>query len=104
MKQEFKSTREALQDFSPWQWKKQMAYVKQLTPEEYETMLRCKQELVTNTRVYGFWMAFAAVSFAHWQRQFLPRGFRLFALITGYISGSFFGLLQSGGFFVQSMD
>lgn len=68
MKQEFKSTREALQDFSPWQWKKQMSYIKQLTPEEYETVLRCKQELKSNTRVYGFWMALAAVSFAHWQR------------------------------------
>jgi hypothetical protein len=66
MKKEFKSAKDALIDFSPWQWKKQMDYVKQLTPEEYETVLLCKAELKANCKVYAFYMSSLAIAFSYW--------------------------------------
>ena len=41
LKQEFKSTKDALRDLSPFQWHKQLKKIKSMTPEEYETMLSC---------------------------------------------------------------
>ena len=41
-KEEYKTTLDALKELRPWKWREQLKDIKSLTPEEYETILRCE--------------------------------------------------------------
>lgn len=103
-KQEKRGYRDVFKEFSPFQWKHQVDYVRSLTPEEYETVLRCKAEFQSNCKRYIFYTSAACCAFTFWQRQFLPRSFFVFSLLIGVAGGVSLGTLMSGGYFVQSLD
>lgn len=103
-KAEYKSTRDALKEFSPWQWRKQLQYVKGLTPEEYETCLRSIEELKANVKYYSFGFLGMSVGFTYWQRMYLPRGFFPFAVLIGAFAGVTYGSIKTGWYFVEKLD
>ena len=103
-KAEYKSTRDALKEFSPWQWRKQLQYVKGLTPEEYETCLRSTEELKANVKYYSFGLIGMSVGFTYWQRMYLPRGFFPFAVVMGAFAGVTYGSIKTGWYFVEKLD
>ena len=103
-KAEYKSTRDALKEFSPWQWRKQIEYVKGLTPEEYETVLRSLEELKANVKCYTVGFAGLSLAFTYWQRIFLPRGFYPFAIFMGAFAGFTYGSIKTGWYFVERLD
>ena len=103
-KEEYKSTRDALKEFSLFQWKKQFEYVKQSTPEEYETLLLCISELKANMRYYAFGFSILAFSFTYWQRSFLPRGFHIFSLMVGASAGVAYASIKTSLMFIEKMD
>jgi hypothetical protein len=104
VKAEYKSTRDALQEFSPWQWRKQLEYVKGLTPEEYETVLTSWEELKANVKCYTVGFVGLSLGFTYWQRIFLPRGFYPFAVFMGVFAGVAFGSIKTGWYFVEKLD
>lgn len=93
-----------MKEFSPWQWRKQLEYVKGLTPEEYETCLRAKQELTANIKYYTLGFVSLSLGFTYWQRIFLPRGFYPFALFMGCFAGFTYGSIKTGFYFVEQLD
>ncbi len=103
-KEEFKSTRDALKEFSPWQWRKQLDYIKGLTPEEYESVLYSLNHLKYNCKVYAIFFAGLGLTFSFWQRMFLPKSFYMFAFISGISAGCIYGAIKTSWFFVDKLD
>jgi hypothetical protein len=103
-KAEYKSTRDALKEFSPWQWTKQLEYVKRLTPEEYETCLRSIDELKLNIKYYSVGFIGLSIAFTYWQRVYLPKGFFPFAVLAGATAGAFFGSIRTARYFIERLD
>lgn len=103
-KAEYKSTRDALKEFSPWQWRKQLDIVKRLTPEEYETCLRSIEELKSNIKYYSLGFAGLALGFTYWQRVYIPRAFFPFSVLLGATAGIVYGSIKTTLFFVERLD
>ena len=78
--------------------------MKGLTPEEYETLLRCTSELKTNVKYYTTMFVGMSLGFTYWQRIFLPRGFYPFAMFMGLFAGVTYGSIRTGFFFVEKLD
>ena len=101
---QFKTTKDAFKELEPFNIKKQLFEIKSMTPEEYETILRCLEEFKVNAKMYAFLFSFAAVSFSYWQRHVLPRAFYPFALVTGIATGSAYGIIKTGAFAAERVD
>jgi len=67
-------------------------------------MLSCIRELKYNCKLYMVGFSVAALSFTHWQRVFLPRGFYIFAGLSGLFAGAMYGVLKTSWFFVETID
>lgn len=50
---EYKSAKDVFKEFSPRQWRNQINYIKNLTPEEYETVLGCFDYFKRNSVAYS---------------------------------------------------
>ena len=81
-----------------------MEYVKNLTPEEYETVLRTLDELKVNVKCYTLSFLALSLGFTYWQRIYLPRGFYPFAVFMGLTAGVSLGSIKTGWYFVEKMD
>ena len=103
-KAEYKTTRDALRELSPFDFKRQLDEVKGLTPEEYETVLRALEEVKMNAKLHACAFTTAAVGFTHWQRHVLPRSFYPFAFCIGMAAGGVFGLIRTGSYIAESVD
>ena len=87
-KKEYKSSRDALAELNPFNFRKQLKIIKNnMTPEEYETVLYTIEELKANSKTYCCGFITLGVGFTYWQRHVLPRSFYPFALFTGVLSG-----------------
>lgn len=75
-----------------------------LTPEEYETVLRTKEELLANVKCYTVGFVGLSLCFTYWQRIFLPRGFYPFAILMGAFAGVTYGSIKTGWYFVEKLD
>ena len=67
-KKEYKSSRDALGEFSPFRWRQQWTLIKNFTPEETETLERCMTEFKKNTKYYFYIFGTSTVAFSYWQR------------------------------------
>ena len=103
-KAEYKTTRDALRELSPFDFKRQLQDIKSLTPEEYETILRGLEEVKLNAKLYSCVFMSAALGFTYWQRHVLPRAFYPFAFTIGMCTGCAYGLIRTGSYIVESVD
>ena len=103
-KAEYKTTRDAIGDLSPFKFKKQLADIKSLTPEEYETILLSLHEAKLNIKLFALFFSGAALSFTYWQRAFVPRWFFLVSLGVGGLAGASYGLIRTGWHLVEHVD
>ena len=72
-----------------------------MTPEEYETIITCVEELKANAKVYALEFGLFATAFSYWQRRFIPRSFLLFSVFMGASTGFFYGAIRTGWFFAE---
>ena len=103
-KKEFRSASDVFKEFSPFRLTKQMNYIKNLTPEEYETVLMVLDDLKCNTVIYSALFLSLTSGFTYWQRMYLPRGFWFFTGFFGIFSGVFMGTIKSGYFGIEQLD
>ena len=103
-KKEYKSTRDALGEFSPFRWRHQLLQIRNFTPEEYETLEDCIFELKTNIKCYSFFSLLGFLSFNYWQRQYVPRRFYLLSIGISMAAGTFAGCLKTSWYYVEQMD
>ena len=66
MQKEYKTSRDALAEFSPFRWKKQWMASRNFTPEETETLDACLYELKVNSKYYCSLFALATFGFNFW--------------------------------------
>ena len=105
MKAEYKSTRDALKELNPFNWRSQTKEIKdKLTPEEYETVLFCIDEYRANCKIYAFMFTTTGLAFNYWQRAFLPRSFYFFTLSMGLFSGYAYASLRTAWYMVERVD
>lgn len=103
-KKEYQSSREALNEFSPFQWKKQMKYIANLTPEEYETVLQNIDDWKSRSYLWSGVFGGLLVGFTYWQRIFLPKPFYIFSAVTGVALGMTFAAIQTGKTAIEDLD
>ena len=65
-KKEYKTTYDALKELSPWNIKFQLQQIKSLTPEEYETIMICVEEVKTNIKLYTLGFCALSMAFTMW--------------------------------------
>ena len=103
-KAEYKTTRDAIGDLTPYNFRKQLAEIKSLTPEEYETILLSLHEAKMNAKLYAVTFAGLAFGFTYWQRAFVPRSFFFLSITLGMLSGVTYGLIRTGWHLVENVD
>ena len=103
-KEEYKTTWDAVMELRPWKWREQLRDIKAFTPEEYETILRCEQEMRTNVKLYSLGCSFLTLGFAFWQRRYVRRGFYAFSLALGVACGCVLAWNNTSWFIVQQLD
>lgn len=103
-KAEYKTTNDALKELSPFKFRQQLRDIKTLTPEEYEAILDCADELKANAKTYSLYLVSALCAFTYWQRRYLPRSFYFVSLISGVFAGSAYGSIKTGWYFVERID
>ena len=103
-KAEYKTTRDAIGDLSPFRYKQQLAMIKRVTPEEYETIMSCVHEASLNVKLFGCSFAAATMGFSYWQRSVLPRWFFFLALFVGGFAGTTYGVVRTGWHLVEKID
>ena len=101
---EYKSSRDALAEFSPFRWRKQWTLIKNFTPEENETLETCLHELKTNMKYYTAIFLSASMAFNFWQRRFVPRKFYLFSFGVSCFAGTVFATAKTSWYYVEMMD
>ena len=100
MKKEYKSSKDALQEFNPFKLREQWTLINNFTPEETETLENCLGELKTNMKYYTSIFLTLALGFNYWQRQFVPRKFYAFSLAMSCFTGAIFGGVKTSWYFV----
>ena len=100
-KAEYKTARDALGDLSFLNFSED---IKNLTPEEYETILLSWHEAKLNSKLYSFFFASLAFGFSYWQRSILPRFFLFYSLAIGASTGATYGVLRTGWHLAESLD
>ena len=78
--------------------------IKSLTPEEYEVIMSCIDELKANAKLYACEFGLAATVFSYWQRRFIPRTFIFFSILVGAGTGAAFGAIRTGWYLVEKVD
>lgn len=105
MEAEYKSARDVLGDFSPFQWRKQLNFIRDnYTPEEYETVLDWLYVMKLNCKKYSIYFSAFTLSFVYWQRMFLPRWFFLPASLFGVFMGTTYGIISSSRIIIENLD
>lgn len=103
-KAEYKTTKDALKELSFFTYKTQLQQIQALTPEEYETIILCIDELKVNSAVYALQFGAATAAFAYWQRRFIPRSFMAFSIFMGVAAGFAYSTIRTGWFVVEKVD
>ena len=103
-KKEYKTMGDALKGFNPLRIRQRLHEVKNLTPEEYETILMSYEEVKVNIKLYSFFFTSLGLGFTYWQRANLTKSFYLVPVLLGLFSGVTYGAIKTGTHFVEAMD
>ena len=93
-----------LYSLSPFALGRQLENIKNLTPEEYETVMRSLYEAKLNCKLYATLFTAATLCFTYWQRAFVPRWFYFFSLTCGVTLGVTYGTIRTGWHLVENLD
>ena len=75
--------------------------IKSLTPEEYEVVVACIEELKANSKLYALEFALATTAFAYWQRRFIPTSFIAFSILIGSCTGAAYGCIRTSWYLAE---
>ena len=103
-REQAQSMRDVFKEMSPRMWSKHWNYLRNLTPEEYETVLDCVETLKKNATIYIPFFLGGSLAFTYWQRMFLPKSFYFFAVFMGIFAGSMFAAIKTGTYAAVSID
>ena len=78
--------------------------MKNLTPDEYETMMMSVEEAKVNMKLYSAFFTTLGLGFTYWQRSNLTRSFYIVPVLLGTFTGSIYGAIRTGSHFVEAMD
>lgn len=103
-KAEYKTSKDAVNDLSPLNFRAHLEETKKLTPEEYETILNTITEFKANAKLYSLTFGLTAFAFLFWQRRFVPTWYMILATGSGSLAGATYGCLRTSWYFVESVD